>query len=72
MRSNPVSERRHQRGTDNDTVGVAADLGGLLSRPHPSPTPTGISDISLTLPTNSGAALDTTSRAPVTPIVDAA
>src|SRR4029077_18958484 len=48
-------------------------LSAACSRDRtPSPTPTGMSDTAFTRRTSSGAATDTASRAPVTPIVEAA
>ena len=50
----------------------AGDLGRLLSRPNAQPDSDGNIGNLFDPATNSGAAFDTASRAPVTPIVDAA
>src|SRR4029077_13098118 len=55
------------------TPSAKAPISAACSRDRtPSPTPTGMSDTAFTRRTSSGAATDTASRAPVTPIVEAA
>src|ERR1700730_1649647 len=68
----PPCPRADTNAEPTTTPSAPAAISAACSRDRtPSPTPTGMSDTAFTRETNSGAACDTTSRAPVTPIVEA-
>lgn len=69
----PVAEQRtDERGADDDAVGIAAHLGGLLGLGDPEADADTLAPAARVSATSCSARSPTVARSPVTPIVDAA
>lgn len=71
-RSQAVLDRGDQSRADDDGIGVCRDFGSLCAGANSQSDATGMSECARIRAVSSGAIEDTASRAPVTPIVEAA